>query len=94
MPQVNDEGIFFHEPIVHHHINCTPFRDLSGTFRVIPCSFFDCDDFFIVLCLKENNYQFLKDCFYTINFHDQLFLAEGSIDAPYWKPNNGLSIDL
>ena len=90
VPQVNDERIFLHEPIVHDHIHCPPFKDLSDTFCGIPCGVCDCDDFCFALCLQENNYQFLKDCFYKINFDDQLLLAEGSMDEPRRKPNNEL----
>ena len=38
--------------------------------------------------MQENNYQFLRDCFYAIDFDNQLQLAESSIDEPRRKPNN------
>ena len=88
MPQVNDERIRLHDPIVHDHVHCPPFGDLLETFCGIPCGICDCDDFNFALCLQENNYQFLKDCYYTINFDDQFQLAVSSVDEPRRKPNN------
>ena len=90
MPQVNDDRIMLHELIVHDHIHCPPFRDLSENFCGIPCGVCDCDNFSFALCLQENKFQFLKDCYYIINFDDQLLLAESSIDKLRQKPNNEL----
>ena len=85
---LNNDRILLHSPIIHDHVHCPPFDDMSQTFCGIPCGICDCDDFCFALCLQENNYQFLKDCFYTIDYDDQLHLAETSIDNPRRKKNN------
>lgn len=40
-----------HEPIVHQHIHCPPFDDMSIVFQGNPHGICDCDDFCFAECL-------------------------------------------
>ena len=89
-PNLGIEKIRVHDPVVHDHFHCPPFDDITFTFRGGLCGVCDCDDFVFAQCLQENNYQLLKDSFYTIDFDDQLILARNSVDEMRRKPNNEL----
>ena len=89
-PNVGIELIRVHDPVVHDRFHCPPFDDITHTFRGVLCGVCDCDDFVFAQCLQENNYQLLKDSFYTIDFDDQFNLARDSVDVMRRKPNNEL----
>ena len=80
--------IKLHDPIVHDHVHCPPFQDMSSTFCGVPCGICDCEDFCFAMCFQENNFQFFKDCFYSIDFDEQLTLAAEGIDNLHRRPNN------
>ena len=80
--------IKLHDPIVHDHVHCPPFEDMSSTFCGVPCGICDCEDFSFAMCFQENNFQFFKDCFYSIDFDEQFTLAVEGIDNLHRRPNN------
>ena len=80
--------IKLHDPIVHDHVHCPPFEDMSSTFCGVPCGICDCEDFCFAMCFQENNFQFFKDCFYSIDFDEQFTLAVEGIDNLHRRPNN------
>ena len=80
--------IKLHDPIVHDHVHCPPFQDMSSTFCGVPCGICDCEDFCFAMCFQENNFQFFKDCFYSIDFDEQFTLAAEDIDNLHRRPNN------
>ena len=80
--------IKLHDPIVHDHVHCPPFQDMSSTFCGVPCGICDCEDFCFAMCFQENNFQFFKDCFYSIDFDEQFTLAAEGIDNLHRRPNN------
>ena len=88
--EVNNDRVKLHDPVVHDHFHCPPFDDISYTFYGVPCGVCDCDDFCFACCLQENNFQFLKDCYYSIDFDVQQNLAETSVDVERRRPNNEL----
>ena len=79
-----------HDPVVHDHCHCPPFIDMSETFIGIPCGVCDCYDFNFASCFQENNFQFFKDCYYKIDFEEQLILAKDSINIARRRPNHEL----
>lgn len=89
-PQFNADKIMLHDPVVHDYIHCPPFVDLSRTFCGMQCGVCDCDDFNFAQCLQEGDYQFFKNCYYTIDFAAQYDLAKNSIMQPRRKLNNEL----
>ena len=54
---------------------------MTHTFVGVPCGVCDCDDFRFAWCFQENNFQFFKDCYYKIDFDEQLNLANEHVDG-------------
>ena len=90
IPQDGVDRVMLHEPVLHNHIHCPPFDDISQTFCGVQCGVCDCDDYCFAVFLQEDNFEFLKNCYYTLDFQKQLQLAEDSCDEPRRKPNNEL----
>ena len=88
--EFNIDRIRLHDPVVHDHSHCPPFIDMTHTFVGVPCGVCDCDDFCFACCFQENNFQFFKDCYYKIDFDEQLNLANDGIDVARRRPNNEL----
>lgn len=77
-----------HDRIVHDHIHCPPFPDISSTFCGALCGMCDCEDFGLAQCLQENNFEFLVNCSYPIRFDEPYVLAVEGIDNMHRRPNN------
>ena len=87
---IEDNGgrLRVHDQIVHDHVHCPPFPDMSSTFRGIPCGVCDCDDFCLAQCFQENDFEFLKLSEYPMNFDELFLLAVEGIDNERRRPNN------
>ena len=82
------EKVKLHDPVIHDHVHCLPFPDMSSTFCGVPFGICDCKDFSFALCFQENDFQFFKDYFYSIDFDAQFALALDGIDNIHRRPNN------
>ena len=82
------DKVKLHNPIIHDNVHCPPFDDMSSTFCGFPYGICDCEDFCFALYFQENNFQFFKDCFYSIDFDAQFMLAFDGIDNVHRRPNN------
>ena len=80
-----DVSVKLHDPILHDNVHCPPFYDVSNTFCGVPC---DCEDFCFASCFQEDNFQFFKDCYYSIDFDAQLTLAIEGVNNIHRRPNN------
>ena len=89
-PMLNVDRVMLHGRIHHVYIHCPPFIDMTQTFTGIPCGICDCEDFNFATCFQENNFEFLKNCYYKVDFDEQLQLATDSVSNERRKPNNEL----
>jgi hypothetical protein len=78
-----------HEMVIHDHVHCPPFDDISSTFSGA-YSICDCENYGLAYCSQENNFSFYLNSFYKIDFEEQHILAKASIDNKSRKPNNSL----
>ena len=86
----NGNRVKVHDRVVHDHIHCPPFPDMSSTFAGIPCGICDCEDFVLAECFQENNFEFLKTSEYPILFDELYLLAVEGIDNERRRPNNDI----
>ena len=77
-----------HDHIIHDHIHCPPFPDMSSTFCGALCGVCDCEDFSLAQCMQENNFDFLVNCSYPIRFDELYMLAVEGVDNLHRRPNN------
>jgi hypothetical protein len=90
LPVLIVDRIRLHGRIHHGYFHCSPFIDITQTFTGIPCGICDCEDFDFATCFQENNFEFLRNCFYKVNFDEQLQLATDSVNNERRLPNNDL----
>ena len=77
-----------HEPIVHQHIHCPPFDDMSTVFQCNPHGICDCDDFCFAECLQDGEFVYFKTASFVIAFDELLQQSIESVDCVERRSNN------
>ena len=86
------DRVRIHDRIDHHNIHCPPFNDMSTVFRGNPHGICDCDDFCFVMCVQDNNFEYLQTANYVIDFNEVLMKAVENVDSEERRSNSDLVI--